>query len=328
MVEPPIKRETPALPTPAGRLSWARVRRFLLDYSLILALLALMAVAANLSDVFLTPRNQLNILRQVSINGVLAIGMTFVIIVGGIELSLGGVVALTSVVIARLQNLPIPVTLLIAIAVGLLFGLVNGTITARGKVQAFVVTLGASAVAEGLALLVSDGRPIFVNNPFYQAIGNSYLWMIPMPVVILLVIAGICHLLLSRTVLGTYLYAIGGNPEAARLSGIDTDTLTTLAFGIAGLLGALGGIIMVGRITTGDPSVGSGLALDAIAAAVIGGAQLGGGVGAIPGTLGGALVIGELNNVFNILSVSPYFQMVAKGTIIVGAVWLGVRRKR
>lgn len=286
-----------------------------------------MIVASFLSDAFLTSRNQLNILRQVSINGVLALGMTFVIIAGGIDLSVGGVLALAGVTIARLQHLP-ALAFAAAVLVGFVFGLANGIVTAKGKVQAFIVTLGASAVAEGLALLFSDGRPIFVSSPVLRWVGNGHVLFVPAPVAILLLLALASHLTLSRSVFGTYVYAIGGNAEAARLSGINTTLHTIATFALSGVMAGVGGIIMVGRITTGDPSVGAGLALDAIAATVIGGTRLGGGAGTIGGSLLGAFIIGVLNNVFNILNVSPYYQEVAKGVIIVGAVYLGLRRSR
>lgn len=308
-----------------------RIKRIILkslvDHGIIWSLVVLMIAASFFSDAFLTTRNLLNVFRQVSINGVLALGMTFVIIGGGIDLSVGGVLALAAVVIARLQDTPV-LAFSAALLVGLAFGLTNGFLTARGKIQAFIVTLGTAAVAEGLALLASGGRPIFVKPPIFRAVGSADILFIPVPVLILLLLALICHITLSRSVFGTYVYAIGGNPEAARLSGINTVKHTIYTFALSGLMAGVGGVIMVGRITSGDPSVGAGLALDAIAATVIGGTRLGGGSGHIAGTLLGAFIIGILNNVFNILNVSPYFQMVAKGSIIIGAVYMGLRRSR
>lgn len=310
----------------AGRLARTILNSFV-NYGIVWSLVALMFTASFLSDAFFTYRNQLNILRQVSINGVLALGMTFVIIAGGIDLSVGGVLALAGVIIARLQSVPL-VAFAAALLVGLTFGLASGVITAKGKVQAFIVTLGASAIADGLALLFSNGRPIFIASPVFKWVGSGDIFFVPVPVIILLLLAFTCHIVLSRSVFGTYVYAIGGNPEAARLSGINTVLYTIATFALSGIMAGVGGIIMVGRITTGDPSVGAGLALDAIAATVIGGTRLGGGVGTISGTLLGAFIIGVLNNVFNILNVSPYYQMVAKGVIIIGAVYLGLRRSR
>lgn len=299
-------------------------------YGLWCVFFGLVIVASFISPSFLTYRNISNVLRQFSIMGVLAVGMTFVILTGGIDLSVGGIMALCCVLVAVLSpllNQIIPLVILCCLVGGAIMGLLTGTIITRGRLQPFITTLGMAAVAEGLGFILSDGRPIMIADRRWAVIGNGYVLGVPIPVIIFLSAVIVGQIVLSKTVFGTYMYGIGGNEEATRLSGVNARRYKMFAYLISGTLAGLGGVMMAGRITVGDPGVGTGYSLDAIAATVVGGTRLGGGFGSVSNTLLGASIIGVLNNLFNLLNISPYPQMVFKGLIIIGAVLLEELRK-
>ncbi|QMV43590.1 ABC transporter permease [Cohnella cholangitidis] len=289
-------------------------------YGLLLALVLLCAVFASMSPVFMTERNLLNVLNQVSINAILAIGVTFVILIGGIDLGLGSYVALTGCLAALFASsgdaLFIPI--LLGILGGLLIGFVNGITITKGKLAPFIVTLGMMTIARGGALVVSDGRPISNLSPSFNAIGGTFLG-IQIPVLIVLVIFLISLFVLNKTVFGRYVYAVGGNEEAARASGINVHRIKLYVYVLCGGLAGVAGIIQTARIETGQPNIGVGYELDAIAAVVIGGTSLSGGSGRITGTIIGALIIGVINNGLDLLNVPSYYQQIIKGLIIVGA---------
>ncbi|WP_239615026.1 ABC transporter permease [Cohnella mopanensis] len=289
-------------------------------YGLLLALVLLCAVFASMSPVFMTERNLLNVLNQVSINAILAIGVTFVILIGGIDLGLGSYVALTGCLAALFASsgdaLFIPI--LLGILGGLLIGFVNGITITKGKLAPFIVTLGMMTIARGGALVVSDGRPISNLSPSFNAIGGTFLG-IQIPVLIVLVIFLISLFVLNKTVFGRYVYAVGGNEEAARASGINVHRIKLYVYILCGGLAGVAGIIQTARIETGQPNIGVGYELDAIAAVVIGGTSLSGGSGRITGTIIGALIIGVINNGLDLLNVPSYYQQIIKGLIIVGA---------
>jgi ribose/xylose/arabinose/galactoside ABC-type transport system permease subunit len=306
------------------------IRQYLSKYSLWCVFFALLVVASLVSPSFLTYRNISNVLRQFSIMGVLAVGMTFVILTGGIDLSVGGVMALSCVLVAVLAPLlgdMIPLVIIACLISGAVMGLATGITITYGRLQPFITTLGMAAVAEGMGFILSDGRPIIIPDRSWAVIGNGYVLGVPIPVIIFLTAIIIGQVVVSKTVFGTYVYALGGNEEATRLSGVNTRRYKLIAYLISGVLASLGGVMMAGRITVGDPGVGTGYSLDAIAAVVVGGTRLGGGFGSVSNTLLGASIIGVLNNLFNLLNISPYPQMVFKGLIIIGAVLLEELRK-
>jgi ribose/xylose/arabinose/galactoside ABC-type transport system permease subunit len=300
-------------------------------FVIILILLSLGIVMSFLSPVFLTSRNLLNVLLQTSINITVAVGVTMVILTGGIDLGVGSVVALTGVTLGTMlkANLPIPVAFLIAVLVGALTGIINGLLVSKGRVPAFVATLGMMSAARGLSLIITGGQSIYVfPRSFLNFFGIGYLWFIPMPVVIAAVVVIIAQYILSQTRFGRYVYAIGGNPEAARLAGVKVTLMLIMTYVIAGVTYAIGGTILTARLNSAQPIAGVGYELDAIAAAVIGGTSLSGGVGTVWGTVLGALIMGVLRNGLNLMNISSYIQQVLIGTVIVGAVLVDRMRNK
>ncbi len=295
------------------------------QYGLLVAFAVICTILSLLSPAFLTAQNAINVLRQISINAVLAIGVTYVILTGGIDLSLGSVVALTGVLAATFAH-PGVHPLIVSITAGLLggvfIGAVNGWVITRFRVAPFIVTLGMMTIARGAALMVSKGRPVSNLSASFNFIGNGSLLGIPVPIIILAGVFLVSYFLLRKTTLGRYIYAVGGNEEAARASGINTHRIKVVCYSICAGLAGLAGIVQASRITTGQPNAGISYELDAIAAVVIGGTSLSGGIGSVTGTLLGALLIGTLNNGLDLLNVSSYYQQVIKGVIIIGAVVL------
>jgi inositol transport system permease protein len=282
------------------------------------------------TETFLSVANLTNVARQVSINGILAVGVTFVLLTAGVDLSLGSVVALSGVACATFAH-PGDHSVIIPIAVGLLTGaacgLVNGVLVTRGGVAPFIVTLGMMTIARGLALIVSGGRPVANMSNELTALAGDFLG-IPIPVLFFAGVALAAWFFLRHFRLGRHIYAVGGNEHAARAAGVPVERVKLFAYGLCGLLTGLAGVVLAARITTGQPNAGQAYELDAIAAVVIGGTSLAGGVGTITGTLLGVLLIGVINNGLDLLGVSSYYQAVIKGVIIVGAVWLDRRQAR
>jgi inositol transport system permease protein len=300
-------------------------RRWPAQLGLALALAILMAGLSIAKPNFLTVANLVNLVRQISINGILAVGVTFVLLTGGVDLSLGSLVALTGVVaacFAHPDQYSVLVAVLAGVAAGTLCGAANGWVVARGRIAPFVVTLGMMTAARGLALLISGGKPVSNLSTAFTRIGGGDLFSVPVPIVIFAVIALLSHVFLKNTRLGRYVYAVGGNQGAALASGVNVRHIKTLAYTICGAFAGLAGVVLASRITTGQPNAGIGYELDAIAAVVIGGTSLNGGVGGVGGTILGALLIGVINNGLDLLNVSSYYQQIVKGLIIVSAVWL------
>ncbi|KQS24802.1 ABC transporter permease [Dyadobacter sp. Leaf189] len=295
------------------------------QYGIYLAFLILCVVLAFSTPRFFTVSNLLIIGTQVSINALLAFGVTFVIITGGIDLSLGSMVAVTGVVAATFAHpdtYPLAVPLLAGIGSGLLFGAFNGLVITKSKVPPFIVTLGTMTIGRGLALIISKGRPVSNLSDTFNFIGGGNVFGIPFPIIILIVAFIVCTVILNKTVLGRYMYAVGGNESAARASGIRVGNVKMWVYTICGILSAMGGILLTARITTGQPNAGAGFELDAIAAAIIGGTSTSGGTGTMTGTLIGALLIGVISNSLDLLNVTSYYQQVVMGVIIIGAVVL------
>jgi putative xylitol transport system permease protein len=311
-----------------------RLRVFLIDNGIILAFLVLVATLALSSEFFLTGSNLRNVLRQTSINGLLAIGMTFVILTGGIDLSVGSVLAFGGMAASIFASssvgaqYPLYVALPIGLAAGLGLGLVNGALVAFFRVPPFVVTLGMLSIARGLTLISSNGMPVSRLSPEYIFVGQGMFLGVPVPVLILFGVFALAWIVLYRTPFGRYVYAVGGNEEAARISGVNARAVKFAVYGISGALAALGGIILSARTTAGLPQAGVAYELDAIAAVVIGGTSLAGGQGRLVGTLIGVLIIGVVNNGLDLLGVTAYYQLTLKGAIIVAAVLLDSLRRR
>lgn len=302
----------------------ARFRNFG-QYGIFVAFAIICLVLALSTPRFFTVSNLMTIGNQVSINALLAFGVTFVIITGGIDLSLGSMVAVTGVVAATFAHpdtYPVIVPIFIGLAAGSAMGAFNGLVITKSKVPPFIVTLGTMTIGRGLALILSKGRPVSNLSDSFNFIGGGNLFGIPFPIIILIVAFVVCSIVLNKTILGRYMYAVGGNEPAARASGIRVSRVKMWVYTICGLLSAMGGILLTSRITTGQPNAGSGFELDAIAAAIIGGTSTSGGTGSMTGTLIGALLIGVISNSLDLLNVTSYYQQVVMGAIIIGAVVL------
>jgi putative xylitol transport system permease protein len=323
----------------AGWLGSERRRVLVQEYGIFIAFLILVVILSLSNPFFLTAGNISNVLLQTSINGVLAIGMTFVILTRGIDLSVGSVVALAGIVsasfattsaTAAVSGAPYPVFVPIAVglAVGVACGGLVGTIVSRFAVPAFVATLGMLSAARGLTLIYGNGRPVPALVPEFRWIGTGNILGVPMPVVILAVVFLLSWWVLSRTRFGRYVYAVGGNPHAAKTSGINVTRIRLLVYVISGALAGLAGMILSARTGSALPQAGIAYELDAIAAVVIGGTSLAGGVGRITGTLIGALIIGVMNNGLDLMGIQSYYQQILKGALIVGAVMLDQKRNQ
>lgn len=290
----------------------------------LIGLIIFAVIVSVLNPRFLTHANILNVLRQTSINSIIAIGMTLVILTGGIDLSVGSILAFCGAVMASLLNAghnPI-LALIVTLALGLVFGFFNGFLVSKMKLQAFIVTLVTMTFLRGATLVFTEGKPITVDDDglLFENIGGGYLFDIPIPIYIMIALFVAGHYLLMHTKFGRYTYAIGGNEEATKLSGINVDKVKMWVYGLCGMLSALAGVILTSRLYSAQPTAGSGYELDAIAAVVLGGTSLAGGVGRVTGTALGALIIGVLGNALNLLNVSSYYQMMIKAIVILIAV--------
>lgn len=292
----------------------------------LLGLVIITVILAIVSPSFLTLDNIFNVLRQVSINALIAFGMTFVILTGGIDLSVGSILALSSAVTAGLlaSGMDPILAILIGLLAGAVMGAINGFIITKGKVAPFIATLATMTIFRGLTLVYTEGRPItgLSDSQIFELMGRGYLGWIPVPVIWMLISYCILYFILKKTTFGRKVYAIGGNEEASILSGIRVDKVKIWIYSITGTLSALAGIILTSRLNSAQPTAGASYELDAIAAVVLGGTSLSGGKGWIFGTLIGALIIGVLNNGLNLMNVSSFYQQVVKGGVILLAVLL------
>ncbi|WP_217533438.1 ribose ABC transporter permease [Vibrio metschnikovii] len=318
--------------TPNGGRKWFS-KAWLIEQKSLIALLFLVVVVSFLNPNFFTVDNILNILRQTSVNAIIAVGMTLVILTAGIDLSVGSVLALCGAFAASLIALEVPVLVAVptALLAGAVLGGISGIIIAKGKVQAFIATLVTMTLLRGVTMVYTDGRPIstgFTDTAdAFAWFGTGYALGIPVPVWMMVVVFAAAWYLLNHTRFGRYIYAMGGNESAARLSGINVDRVKIGVYAICGLLSALAGIIVTSRLSSAQPTAGMGYELDAIAAVVLGGTSLMGGKGRIMGTLIGALIIGFLNNALNLLDVTSYYQMIAKAAVILLAVLVDNKNK-
>lgn len=334
----------PALSTGEHHLSTDEkkvlIKSIISKYGIYFVFLGLVLFMSIMHPAFLTVNNILNIIRQVTSIGLIALGVTIIIITRGIDLSSGSVLALVSVIAASLaQNpdwaarmypalpmLPVVVPIVVGLAIGALCGGINGFFVAKTGIPPFIATLGMMIVARGAAMIYSDGRPVSSLTPEYNFIGQGEIFGIPFPVILFAIMAVLCYILLNHTRFGKYVYAIGGNEQAAHVSGINVSKYKILVYILGGAMSALAALVLSARISSGQPGLGNMFELDAIAAATIGGVSHSGGIGTIQGTVVGALIIGVLNNGLDLLNVSAYWQMVIKGVIIVAAVAFDMRK--
>ncbi|MFN8450375.1 MAG: ABC transporter permease [Anaerolineae bacterium] len=298
----------------------ASLRERWADYGFLVAFVILIIIAASASDVFFTQRNLTNLLRQIVSNGIISLGMLIVILTGGIDLSVGSVVALAAIMASGLQAyIPLPLAVAAALLAGVISGAVNGVLIARFKLAPFIVTLATLGGIRGLVYVYSQ-TPQSPSDPAFRAILGGFLGPISVGTIIMLCCYPLVWLFLNRTTTGRAIFAIGGNEEAVRLAGINVNRHIILAYVLSGLFSAIAGVLLAARLGIAQPSVGSGYELDAIAATVIGGAILGGGGGGVIGTFGGVLTLGLIDNLLNLFNVQSYYQQIIKGIVILFAV--------
>ncbi|XME04267.1 ABC transporter permease [Lachnospiraceae bacterium C1.1] len=316
-------------------ISNSALKRFFSENLGILAALVVLCIFLGVfpgtSQYFVTVKNLFNVLRQISTNLLLACGMTMVIILGGIDLSVGSIIALSGVLAAGCVSrygMSIPAAFAVGVLIGIVFGLFNGFVISKTTIPPFIVTLATMNIARGLAGVYTGGSPVRVVSKEWQWVGAGYVAGIPVPVIIMILVFIISILILNRTKMGRYIYAVGGNPLAARFSGIDVSQVKFLVYTYSGIMAGIAGIILASRMYSGQPTAGEGAEMDAIAAVVVGGTSMAGGSGKLSGTLIGALIIGILNNGLNLMNVNSFWQTVVKGVVILLAVMIDFFRNR
>jgi ribose transport system permease protein len=280
--------------------------------------------------VFLSTNNIMNVLRQVATNLYIACAMTMIIILGGIDLSVGSIVALSGCVTGGLiafNNFPLAAAVLIGLLVGIAAGAFNGLVVSKTTIPPFIVTLSMMNIARGAGYVYTGGQPIRIMSDAFNFIGSGYISFIPVPVIYLVIIVAISGFIMNRSKLGRHIYAVGGNPTAARFSGIKNSRVLFFAYLFSGTMSAIAGIVLASRMFSGQPTAGQGAEMDAIAAVVLGGTSMSGGVGKIGGTVIGALIIGVLNNGLNLLNINSFWQYIVKGVVILIAVYVDFIKK-
>ena len=313
----------------------ARVKKGITTYfkenlAILVAFIILCVGLSIATPAFFTKDNILNVLRQVATNSNLAIGLTMAIIIGGIDLSVGAILAFSGLLCASFisDGMNLGLAVLLAFTLGALFGLLNGLIIAYTNMPPFVVTLATQNIARGIVNVYANGQPISARNPVFNFLGVGYFLGIPLPVIYSFVLLAVMILILGRSKFGRQLYAVGGNEEAARFSGINIKKVKIIVYTLCGALASFSGIILAARMYSGQPTAGDGFELDAIAASVLGGVSFSGGVGRLGGTIIGVLVLGVLTNGLNLLNINSFWQYIIKGIIILLAVYLDILKKR
>ncbi|KPJ22453.1 ABC transporter permease subunit [Streptococcus phocae] len=304
-----------------------QVMKYLSELTTLMALIGLMVVITVMNPNFLTTNNLLNLLLQVTANGFIAFGMTFVILTGGIDLSVGSMLALSSALSAGLiaSGVPVPIAIVLAVGLGALLGMLNGLLIAYGRLAPFIVTLATMTIFRGATLVYTNGNPVtkgLTDSFLFQFLGQGYVVGIPFPVILMAIVFVLLYVLLHKTAFGKSVYALGGNEKAAYISGVNLNKVKVMIYTISGMMAAISGLIVTSRLSSAQPTAGTTYEMDAIAAVVLGGTSLAGGKGRILGTLIGALIIGVLNNGLNIIGVSAFWQQVVKGVVILIAVLL------
>ncbi len=305
------------------------IKSLIFKYRAVFVLIILCLVLSIMTPRFIGISNIMNVLTQISVNAIIAIGMTCVILTGGIDLSVGSVVAIAGAVTASLvkSNVSILIALLVALAIGSLIGLFNGAVISKMKIQPFIVTLSTMSILRGVTYVYTNGIPISGLSSGFMFIGNYRFLEVPFPVFIVILIFLITWYVINQTRFGRYVYALGGNEDSARLTGINTDSVKTIVYILSGVFAAISGVIVTSRIGSASPNAGSGYEMDAIAAVVLGGTSMAGGEGTIIGSIIGAMIIGVLNNGLNLLNVSPFYQSIVKGVVILLAVMMDKKNK-
>ncbi len=307
-----------------------KILNFFAKNDILTAFICLLVLISIITPSFLSANNILNLVRQVAVMGIVATGVTFVIIAGGIDLSVGSILGLSAVVATSFatnqHNYPLIVSIIIGILVGIGCGAFNGFIIAKFKIAPFIVTLAMTTIARGLCLVYTNGRPIIDLTEEYVQIGGGSIWGIPIPIYIFAIVIIFGIFLLHYTKFGRHVYAVGGNEQAAVVSGVNTSIVKFICYIISGVVSAIGGIVISSRIMTGQPILGTGYEMDAIASVIIGGTSLAGGIGTMFGTLIGVLLIGVIDNGLDLMNVSSYYQQIIKGAIILVAVLLDLRK--
>jgi ribose/xylose/arabinose/galactoside ABC-type transport system permease subunit len=334
---------TAAAPASSGRVSRDALTTFLRKYLIVFIFLGMCVLLAIFTpnNSFLKPQNLINIVRQITVTGLLALGVMLCIIALGIDLSLGSVLGFAAVASASLVQqpgwkealypglqLPMFIAVLAGLGVGLALGGVNGSLIAVFKIPPFIATLGMMTIARGFAYIYSNGRPVSTLNPDFLWIGGGDVLGVPVPVIIFGIAIIAMHMMLNFTRFGRHIYAIGGNEIAARVSGVNIGKTKLGIYAISGLLAGLGGVVITARTQSATPALGMGYELDAIAAAVIGGTSFAGGIGTVWGTVVGALIIGVMRNGMDLLNVSPFYQQVVQGVVIIVAIIIDERKNR
>ncbi|MHB1627281.1 MAG: ABC transporter permease [Bacilli bacterium] len=314
----------------AGGFKRALGHPFLSHLRILIPLLLLCLVFSILSPYFFTVNNLFTVILESSITSIVASGQALVIMTGGIDLSVGSIMALTTVIVGEMLSvgLPLPLVIVAALVSGSMIGLINGILITRGKIAPFIATLGTYSAINGLALIVSNATPIPVENMPLMSLGSGYLGPVPIASVVTLIVVAAAHILLRHNPFGTYVLAIGGSEQAAKMAGIHTRFNRTMVYVLCSLLATVGGIILTGRLGSAEPTAGGSYMLDSVAAVVMGGVSLFGGEGSIVGPVLGSLILGVLLNGLSLLGVSSNYQPIAEGVVIVLAVLMGQLRKR
>lgn len=312
-----------------GNLASSFSEYFKTNFGILIAFLILFVVMSFAAHNFFTNDNFLNILRTVSTNFFLAAGIMMAIMLMGIDLTVGSVVAFSGCITVLLLanfHFPIWLAILVGVSSGAVVGLINGLIIAYTGIHPFIVTLAMQSICRGAAYIVANGQPVSVDSNAFMQFGDGYLGPIPLPVIYMLVLLFLIYLLLNKTRMGRHIYAVGGSPTAAKFSGINISKVQIFVYTVSGILSAFAGIVLASRLSSGQPDAGMGYETDAIAAAVLGGTSFFGGTGTVGGMFIGVLVIGVINNGLNLLHVNSFWQYVAKGTIILIAVYVDIYR--
>ncbi len=301
------------------------------NFGSLIALILMCVLLSVTTDTFLVSKNLLSTLRNVCVNCLIAFGITSVLISGGIDLSVGSVVAASGVLAVRLANAGIPVFVCIVVALffGALIGFFNGMVIAHTDLPAFIVTLSTQIIVRGVSYILTGGQPTQCVNERFNGLGTGNVLCLPIPIIVVIVTGLVLFLIMNRTSFGRHVYAVGGNREAAKYAGVNVKWVQVRVFMISGVTAALAGVVLAARLYSGQPNVGEGFERDAIAASVLGGTSMGGGVGTLGGTVIGVLIIGVLNNGMNLLKIDTYWQYVVKGAVILAAVYIDfIKRAR
>ncbi len=308
-----------------SKIDSKKLKSMLGSYGIIFVLILLVAVFASLSPRFLLPDNIFNILRQVSIVGIISVGMTFVMLTGGIDLSCGSVVGASCVGAALLMtkaSMHPVLACLIMVCFGTILGLANAYFISQLKVPPFIATLGMMTSVRGIAYIITGGLPVFGFNRSFTVLGQGYLGVVPIPVIVMLIVFAFGIVFLSKTRLGRHIYGVGGNEEASRLSGVHVKKIKYLVYGLAGFMSSLAGVVLLARVNSGQPNAGAGYEMDVITGVVLGGVSMSGGQGRLIMVVVGVMIMGILTNGMTMLTINEYVQQFVKGMVLIGAVAL------